>query len=88
MVKNLPPSARAAGDAGLIPGLGRSLGGGNPFQCSSLGNPMARAACWATVWNHKELDITERLSMHTLKNITNSDIFKSNAISHNITKQV
>ena len=30
------------GDAGLIPGLGRSLGGGhrNPFQYSCLGNAM------------------------------------------------
>ena len=50
MVKNLPASARAAGDAGLIPGVGRSLGGGNSFQCSSLGNPMDREACWATVY--------------------------------------
>ena len=49
MVKNLLASARAAGVAGLIPGLGRSLGGGNPFECSSLGNPMDRAACWGTV---------------------------------------
>ena len=39
-VKN--PSANA-GDAGLTPGLGRSLGerNGNPLQYSCLGNPMA-----------------------------------------------
>ena len=39
MLKNLP--ARA-GDAGLIPGLGRSSGegNGNPLQYSCLGNPM------------------------------------------------
>ena len=35
-VKNLP-----AGDLGLTPGLGRSLGGGHgyPLQCSCLENP-------------------------------------------------
>ena len=44
-------SACRAGDPGLIPGLGRSPGGGNgnPFQYSWLGNPMDRGAWWATV---------------------------------------
>ena len=39
MVKNSPANA---GEAGLIPGLGRSLGegNGNPFHYSCLGNPM------------------------------------------------
>ena len=39
MVKNLPANAE---DSSLIPGLGRSPRGGhgNPFQCSSLENPM------------------------------------------------
>ena len=43
MVKN--PSA-SAGDAGSIPGLGRSPGegNGNPLQCSYLENPMDRGA--------------------------------------------
>ena len=47
-VKNLP---RNAGDAGLIPGLERSLreGNGNPLQYSCLGNPMDKGAWWATV---------------------------------------
>ena len=38
MVKNLPASA---GDTGLIPGLGRSPGGGNgnPLQYSNRENP-------------------------------------------------
>ena len=38
-------SACNAGDLGLIPGLGRSPGGGNdnPLQYSCLGNPMDRA---------------------------------------------
>ena len=40
-----------AGDAGSIPGSGRSPGGGNgnPLQYSCLENPMDRAAWWATV---------------------------------------
>ena len=44
-------SACNAGDAGLIPGLGRSPGGGhcNPHQYSCLENPMEREAWWATV---------------------------------------
>ena len=39
-----------AGDMGLIPGLGRSPGGGhgNPLQYSCLENPMDRGAWWAT----------------------------------------
>ena len=43
-------NAGAAGDMGLIPGLGRSLGGGhsNPLQFSCLENPMDRGALWAT----------------------------------------
>ena len=38
-------------DAGSIPGLGRSPGGGNgsPLQYSCLGNPMDRGAWQATV---------------------------------------
>ena len=48
MVKNLSPSA---GDAGLIPGLGRGPGeaNGNPLQYSCLGNPTDRGAWWAIV---------------------------------------
>ena len=40
-----------AGDSGLIPGLGRSLGGrhGNSLQYSCLDNSMDRGAWWATV---------------------------------------
>ena len=39
------------GDVGLIPGSGRSPGGGNggPLQDSCLENPMDRTARWATV---------------------------------------
>ena len=44
MVENPPASAGDAGDLGLIPGLGRSPGGGNgsPLQYSCLENPMER----------------------------------------------
>ena len=44
-------SACNAGDPGLIPGSGRSLGEGNgyPFQYSCLENSMDRGAWWATV---------------------------------------
>ena len=46
MVKNLPANA---GDEGLIPGSGRSPGGGNgnPLPYSCLENPMDRGA-WRT----------------------------------------
>ena len=41
----------SAGDAGLIPGSGRSAGGGNgnPLQYSFLESSMDREAWWATV---------------------------------------
>ena len=59
MVKNLPANA---GDAGSIPGSGRSLreGNGNPLQYSGLGNPMDRGACLATV--HGDTKILSQLS--------------------------
>ena len=40
-----------AGDAGLVPGSGRSPGGGpgDSLQYSHLENPMGREAWWATV---------------------------------------
>ena len=43
-------SAYNAGDAGLIPGWGRSPGDGNgyPLQYSCLENPLDRGAWWAT----------------------------------------
>ena len=48
MVKN--PSANA-GDMGLIPGSGRSLGeeNGSPLQYSCVETPMDRGAWWSTV---------------------------------------
>ena len=58
VVKNLPAHA---GDAGSIPGLGRSPGegNGNPLQYSCLENPMDRGAWQAAVHGvAKELDTT------------------------------
>ena len=58
--KNLPALAGDSGDAGLIPGPGRSPGGGNgnPLQYSCLENPMDRGAWQATVHGGlKESDI-------------------------------
>ena len=49
-VKNLPAYAGDVKDAVLIPGWGRSHGGGhgNSLQYSCLENPMDRGAWWAT----------------------------------------
>ena len=46
MVKNLPASVGDITDAGSIPGMKRSPGGGhgNPLQCSFQDNPMDRGA--------------------------------------------
>ena len=61
MVKNLPTNAGDLRDAGLIPGSGRSPGGGrgNPLQYSCLENPTDRGGSQATVHSVTELDTTE-----------------------------
>ena len=53
-------------DKSLLPGLGRSPGGGhgNPLQYSCLGNPMDRGVWQATVHWVTELDTTE-VTSHT-----------------------
>ena len=50
-----------AADLGLIPGLGRSPGGGqgNPLQYFACIIPMDRGAWWATVHRVVELNMTE-----------------------------
>ena len=58
-------NAGVAGDAGSIPGLGRSPGGrhGNPLQYSCLENPHGqRSLVGFSAWGRKESDMTERLS--------------------------
>ena len=51
VIKNPPANAGATSHEGLIPGLGRSPGGGNgnPFQYFCLKNPIDRGAWRATV---------------------------------------
>ena len=55
-----------AGDAGSIPGSGKSPGGhhNNPLQCSCLENPMDRGAWWATVHRAAKSQ-TEHTHVHT-----------------------
>ena len=59
---------------GSIPGLGKSLGGGNgnPLQDSCLENPMDRGAWWATVHGMAKSrtqlnDFTFTFHFHTLE---------------------
>ena len=69
VVKNLPANV---GDAGLIPGSGRSPGNGNgiPLQYSCLGNPMNRGVWQATVHGvAKESEMTYRLNNNNKLNL-------------------
>ena len=62
VVKNAPAKAGDVRDAGLIPGLGRCLGGGhgNTLQNSCLKNFMDIGAWWARIYRvTKEMDTTE-----------------------------
>ena len=61
IVKNLPANAGKAREVGLIPGLGRSSGGGhgNPLQYSGLKNPHEqRSLVGYSPWGYKELEMT------------------------------
>ena len=65
MVKNLPAHAGNAGDAGSIPGLGRSTegGNGNPLQYSCLENSMGRGGWWLQAAGSQSQ--TEQVTEHT-----------------------
>ena len=64
VVKNLPTNTGDPGAVGLIPGLGRSSGGGHdhPLQYACLENPKDRGAWWATV--HKVQRVLHDLAQH------------------------
>ena len=51
-IRNLSANAGNAGDSGLIPGSGRSFGGGNgnPLQYSCLEHSMDRGTWWAILY--------------------------------------
>ena len=62
VVKNLSADAGDTGEAGSIPGLGSSPGGGNGnlLQYSCLENSMDRGGWQATSpWSYKELNTTQ-----------------------------
>ena len=70
MVKNLLANAEDIRDVGLIPGSGRSPGGGhgNPLKYSCLENPMDRGAWGATVHGvTKESDMTVTEHTHVYR---------------------
>ena len=62
-------SASNAGDPGLIPGSGRSLGegNGNPLQCFCLGNPMDILPGWSLagyIHGLQESDMSENTMLY------------------------
>ena len=64
---NLPANARDTRDEGLIPGSGRSPGGGhgNPLQYSCLENPMDRRAWQAQTRVHMHTSINLHVRTHS-----------------------
>ena len=69
MVKNPPASA---GDAGLIPGSGKSPEGGNgyPLQYSCL--ERRRSLASYSPWGRKESDVTEHAHVWFVINLSDS----------------
>ena len=66
VVKKSPPNAGDVRDAGSIPGLGRSPGGGhgNPLRYSCLEISMdKRSQVGYSPWGLKESDMTEPLTL-------------------------
>ena len=65
MVRDTPANAGDTREAGSIPGLGRSPGGGcgNPLQYSCLENPMDRGACGLQSIGLQRVDTT--VHMHS-----------------------
>jgi len=72
VVKESGYNAGDMGDAGSIPGWGRSPGGGhsNPLQYSCLEKSTVRRAWWATVYRAADSDTTvatEHTHTHTYR---------------------
>ena len=68
VVKNPPASARDAGDVGLIPGSGRSSGGGNSTHSSILGGFHGqKSLAGHSPWGREELDMTEHTHTYLFK---------------------
>ena len=85
VVKNLPANAEDAGDTGLIPGSGRSLGGGSgsPFQYSCLESSMDRVAWWVIV--HGVTKTQTQLSDSACKKHSNSVLQLFYYFTNNVT---
>ena len=68
VVENPPANAGGIGDLGLIPGPGRSPGGGhgNPLQYSCLENPMHRGAWQATYMYKKKYSVHDSVIVEYL----------------------
>ena len=81
VVKNLPANA---GDAGSVPGLGRSTGewNGNPFMSSCLRNPMDRGAWWAAVHG-----VTKSRKQQSLTVAMKAEMGKSSKLTHGSLEQ-
>ena len=72
VLKNLSANAGDVRDSGLIPGLGRSPGGGhgNPLQYSCLENPIDRGAWWAAFHGvAKSQTRLKQLSIHAAQSV-------------------
>ena len=69
VVKNKLANAGDIRDEDLIPGSERCPGGGygNSLQYSFLDNPRAEELGSYSPWSHKELDMTERLTLSLSK---------------------
>ena len=76
MAKNLPVNARDIRDAGSIPELGRSPGGGNdyPLQYSCLENPIGRGAWQAMV--HSIAESRTRLKQPSMRALSPDNLAK------------
>ena len=86
MVKSPAANAGISGDAGLIPGLGRSPGGGNgnPLQYLCLENLMDRGAWWVTVYGvtKSQTQLSDSVYTKNFQNGTYSNGFIMNNDIH------